>query len=118
MIRGAIALGLVLKLNQDQIQDDKKRNLITTTALTLVIGTTIVFGSTMPLVQKLLVPPKESDKHEYDEIVEDGEHEDGDGGPVESNQKNMQSKKNFVHSEHEQFIHPNAMKASEYESDI
>jgi hypothetical protein len=36
----------------------------------LVIGTTIFFGSAMPLVQKFLVPPKEEDKHEYDVIDE------------------------------------------------
>ena len=50
MIRGAIAFGLVLKLSPDQIYDDRKRDLITTTALTLVVGTTVLFGSAMPLV--------------------------------------------------------------------
>ena len=119
MIRGAIAFGLVLKLSADQIHDDRKRDLITTTALTLVVGTTVIFGSAMPLVQKLLVPPKESEKHEYDEIVEDIDNEDVDEGPVVANGKINNSKKVvFHHSEHEQFIHPNAMKASEYENDM
>lgn len=28
----------------------------------------MLFGSTMPLVQKILVPPKEEEKHEYDKV--------------------------------------------------
>jgi hypothetical protein len=39
----------------------------------------------MPLVQKLLVPPKESEKFEYNLVVEE-EHEEG-GGPQESQGK-------------------------------
>ena len=50
MIRGAIAFGLVLNLSPQQINDDNKRHLITTTALTLVVGTTVFFGSLMPMV--------------------------------------------------------------------
>jgi hypothetical protein len=38
------------------------------------VGTTVLFGSTMPLVQKILVPPVEEEKHEYDKV------EDVDGG--------------------------------------
>lgn len=71
LIRGAIAFGLVLQLDNHLIADDNKRNVITTTALTLVISTTIIFGSTMPLVQKLLVPPKEEEAHEYDAVDQD-----------------------------------------------
>ena len=58
----------------------------------------------MPLVQKYLVPPKDSEKHEYDEVVDvdalDGE---GDHGPIEIDGKAKinNSSKNFVHSEHE-----------------
>lgn len=81
-----------------------KRNLITTTALTLVVGTTVFFGSAMPLVQKYLVPPKFAEKHEYDELVE-VEDVDGDadhGGPVEAKKKKINSShKELVHSEHE-----------------
>ena len=66
----------------------------------------------MPLVQKALVPPKDSEAHEYDENAE-GAHEDG--GPIDGDFK--ENPKHLVHSEHEQFIHPNAMKASEYDED-
>ena len=62
------------------------------------------------------MPPKESEKHEYDEV---GEGEE-DGGQVESEAKinGTNKKEEILHSEHEQFIHPNAMKASEYEADM
>jgi hypothetical protein len=53
----------------------------------------------MPLVQRILVPPKEKEKHEYDELDEVLEEEKG-GDNIE----------------HEEFLHPNAMKASEYDS--
>ena len=46
MIRGAIAFGLVLKLPKSL----PNRVVIVTTSLTLVVTTTIVFGSLMPLV--------------------------------------------------------------------
>jgi hypothetical protein len=50
-----------------------------------VVGTTVFFGSAMPLVQKLLVPPKESEKFEYNLVIEE-EQEEG-GGPQESHGK-------------------------------
>ena len=65
MIRGAIAFGLVLKLGPGGLitkppdykdVDAQKLNVITTTALTLVVGTTLLFGSTMAPVQKFLLP--------------------------------------------------------------
>ncbi len=71
MIRGAIAFGLVLKVDENLIPEKYNLQVITTTALTLVISTTIVFGSMMPLVQKKLVPPKEDEAHEYDEVDSD-----------------------------------------------
>ena len=46
MIRGAIAFGLVVKLNDNVTQ----KNVIVTTTLTLVALTTILFGTMMPLV--------------------------------------------------------------------
>ena len=46
MIRGAIAFGLVLKI--DDSLDSK--NVIVTTTLTLVALTTVLFGTLMPLV--------------------------------------------------------------------
>lgn len=56
MIRGAIAFGLVLRLidyahdTENYTLDLTKAQVITTTALSLVILTTIFFGSLMPLV--------------------------------------------------------------------
>lgn len=54
LIRGAIAFGLVLRLSG--IITGEKLEIIETTALTLVVSTTLIFGSTMSLVQKMLLP--------------------------------------------------------------
>lgn len=67
IIRGAIAFGLVLQLNKDIVSDPLNRSLITTTCLTLVVSTSLVFGSTMSLFRSILVPPQEADKVEYQE---------------------------------------------------
>ena len=66
-----------------------------------MIGTTVFFGSAMPLVQKLLVPPKESDKYEYNLIVE--EEQEDVVGPIESQGKINGTGKQaqLLHSEHE-----------------
>lgn len=53
MIRGAIAFGLVLKIPEDKAVNPN-RGIIVTTTLALVIITTVVFGSFMPMVQKHL----------------------------------------------------------------
>ena len=50
LIRGAIAFGLVLRVDQSVGQ----RSVIVTTCLTLVVFTTIFFGATVGLVQKCL----------------------------------------------------------------
>ena len=65
IIRGAIAFGLVLQLNQDLVSDPLNRSLITTTCLTLVVSTTLVFGSSLSFIRKALVPPKKEEKEEY-----------------------------------------------------
>lgn len=58
LIRGAIAFGLVLKLDGNrELVNQKHFEVIKTTALTLVIGTTLLFGSTMQMIQKALIPP-------------------------------------------------------------
>lgn len=56
LIRGAIAFGLVLRLDATLVQE-KHLQVITTTALTLVVSSTFIFGSTIQIVQKLLIPP-------------------------------------------------------------
>jgi NhaP-type Na+/H+ or K+/H+ antiporter len=57
MIRGAIAFGLVLKIPEgdDGTGEFRERGVIVTTTLAVVIITTVLFGSFMPLVQKLLM---------------------------------------------------------------
>lgn len=50
LIRGAIAFGLVLRIDETY----ENRNVIVTTCLTLVLFTTIFFGSTVGLLSKCL----------------------------------------------------------------
>jgi len=57
IIRGAIAFGLVLQLTPDIVSDPLNRSLITTTCLTLVVSTTLFFGTTLSYIRKVLVPP-------------------------------------------------------------
>ena len=58
LIRGAIAFGLVLRLDEESDIPEEIRDIIITTALVLVIFTTLVFGSIMPLLSKCLLPKK------------------------------------------------------------
>lgn len=55
----------------------------------------------MPFVQKKLVPPKESDKHEYDENLDENDIDEDE---------DIKSRINNSHSEHEEFLHPNLIK--------
>lgn len=80
MIRGAIAFGLVLKIPTGSytLESDgegvevpifKELGTMYTTTLALVIITTIVFGTFMPLVQKCLFPKvDEDDIGEYGDL--------------------------------------------------
>ena len=52
LMRGAIAFGLVLKIQPDF----PDREVIVTTCLTLVVFTTVIFGSTTNLLGKCLLP--------------------------------------------------------------
>lgn len=61
MIRGAIAFGLVLRIDQKYAN----RGLIVTTSLSLVIFTTVVFGSTVGIWSKFLFKKKSKDSDEY-----------------------------------------------------
>lgn len=58
MIRGAIAFGLVLKIDDNFANKD----LITTTCLALVVFTTIVFGSTVGLLSDCLFKKENEEK--------------------------------------------------------
>ena len=87
MIRGAIAFALVLKIPYINTTDptkvdtcpaalinpnetsscfsEKAYNTLVSTTLILVMLTTIIFGTFMGKVQKLLVPATKEDKEEY-----------------------------------------------------
>ena len=68
MIRGAIAFGLVLKIPVDKAVNPH-RGIIVTTTLALVIITTVLFGSFMPVVQKCLFNEELEDMDEsFDQI--------------------------------------------------
>jgi NhaP-type Na+/H+ or K+/H+ antiporter len=56
MIRGAIAFGLVLRLDKSL----PNRNVIVTTSLSLVIVTTVLYGGTLGLLAKCLLPKPKS----------------------------------------------------------
>jgi hypothetical protein len=81
----------------------------------LVIATTLIFGSFMPLVQKALVPPAEADAHEYDEKDDEDETNEVEGRDKTEGKKinNSDSKHG---DDHEEFLHPNAMRDSEYDN--
>jgi len=79
MIRGAIAFGLVLKIPDDDPSNPdafQERGVVVTTTLAVVIITTVMFGSFMPLVQKILVPAKTEDKLVYNEVMDDDSYGD------------------------------------------
>lgn len=81
MIRGAVAFGLVLRLDPAI----PNRSVIITSSLVLVIGTTIFMGSTVSTVQRILfgdLTKKQGDENHE----EPGDHE---------------------LSHHEMFLHPN-----------
>jgi len=54
LIRGAIAFGLVLR-----IEDVVNRSVIVSTSLFLVVVTTVLFGCTMPLLSRCLFKEKQ-----------------------------------------------------------
>lgn len=61
-IRGAIAFGLVEKLDEESFKF--KRVIVSSTQI-LVITSTVIFGSFTPIVQKILMPsPKTEDEEE------------------------------------------------------
>lgn len=68
LIRGAIAFGLVLRISDDVAN----RSVIVTTCLTLVVFTTVFFGSTVGLLSKCM----------FDKSPEVGAHEDEDEDEV------------------------------------
>lgn len=61
MIRGAIAFGLVLRLDKSL----PNREVIITTSLCLVIVTTLLFGTLMPILSKYLLGGDNEDAHAH-----------------------------------------------------
>lgn len=84
MIRGAIAFGLVLKIPENIADPNApggerpfgERGTCVTTTLAVVIMTTVLFGSFMPLVQRILVPPQVQ-KKTRETSIEDVDSPDG-----------------------------------------
>ena len=63
MIRGAIAFGLVLKIDHDV----ENRSVIITTSLALVVFTTVFMGSTVALFQRCLFGKEVATPHAHHE---------------------------------------------------
>ena len=59
LIRGAIAFGLVENLDEHSFD---KKDVIVSTTYALVILSTVIFGGLTPMVQKLLLPSKKSER--------------------------------------------------------
>lgn len=96
LIRGAIAFGLVLRLESESGIAKSHKDVIITTTLVLVIFTTIVFGSIMPLVSKCLLK-----SHSHDNKSE-----------KRSSTMNLELAKlrrpsHLDHSSHHAMLHPN-----------
>jgi len=100
MIRGAIAFGLVLRIEDTS----PNRSVIVTTSLALVIFTTVVFGSTVGILQKMLFKEDEpefmkSDTKDSFKMVKTNE-----GSDDEFNESVDLSDES---SEYEKILHPN-----------
>jgi len=66
MIRGAIAFGLVLRIDDSFVN----RNVIVTTSLSLVVFTTVIFGSTVGLISKCLIKKDDDDDLQIEVVNE------------------------------------------------
>lgn len=72
MIRGAVAFGLVLRIEDDV----DSRSVIVTTSLALVCFTTVFNGSTMAIVARVLFgKPVEAHEHHEPGHVDESHHE-------------------------------------------
>lgn len=109
MIRGAIAFGLVLRIDGDKF---KNRDVIVTTSLALVVFTTVVYGSTVGVLQKCMEPKSEFKFSESfknflksDKKIEKVDLKDDD---YEMNSENdSMDLSEDEESEYEDMLHPN-----------
>jgi hypothetical protein len=99
LIRGAIAFGLVLRLS-GIIKVEKKLEIIETTALTLVVSTTLIFGSTMSMVQKALLP-KLSEDEIFEQMVGESELDQ-----AQNLQNELESKESVLGAEQSNQLNP------------
>jgi NhaP-type Na+/H+ or K+/H+ antiporter len=98
MIRGAIAFGLVLRLDHSL----PNREVLITTSLCLVITTTLLFGTLMPILGKVLLGTSSGDAHNHGQIKEDKQEQElANFGNSVSNE--IDDPPSF----HEMLIHPN-----------
>lgn len=100
MIRGAIAFGLVLRLDHSL----PNRQVIITTSLVLVIATTLLFGTLMPILTKVLLGGGKDEGHGHGHHKVKGEDKEG------QELDNVSGGSNAIDdpvSFHEQLVHPN-----------
>ena len=100
MIRGAIAFGLVLRIDGTKFAN---RDVIVTTSLSLVVFTTVIFGSTVGILSKALFKnsAEEAPKKKPRKILEaDGDYQEFD----------VASSSTSSHAE--EMLHPNQQKAA------
>lgn len=104
MIRGAIAFGLVLRLDKSL----PNREVIITTSLCLVIVTTLMFGSMMPILGKVLLPSGENKENDHGHGHKKKEKKKDEEG---NELKNMNGSGSYENEDsvsvHEVLIHPN-----------
>lgn len=107
MIRGAIAFGLVLRLDHSL----PNREVIITTSLSLVIFTTLLFGTLMPILGKVLLGQGDDNGHGHGHAEVKGKAKDKKEGKEGKELDNLDhSGSNEIEdppSFHEMLIHPN-----------
>lgn len=91
LIRGAIAFGLVLRIDPTM----KNRSVIVTTCLSLVVFTTIFFGSTVGLLGKCLF--KDSKQEDDDEKEEENEADSSFASESLSNSDKSSHREKLIH---------------------
>lgn len=98
MIRGAIAFGLVLRLDKSL----PNREVIITTSLCLVITTTLLFGTMMPILGKVLLKKDKEDDHSHGHIKQVKKGDDKEMKSIDGSHE-VDDPPSF----HDMLIHPN-----------
>ena len=102
MIRGAIAFGLVLHIDEEYSEN---RSVIVSTSLALVVFTTVVFGSTVGLLSKCLFDDKKDENNKSQISVR--EEFFGSDQESEISSECDTSDSNEEDEEEDEFKHPN-----------